>query len=142
MALEPRLSLVTLGVDDLSRSRAFYEKLGWRASSASQADVAFFQLGGVVLSLYARASLAADAGLAAEGAGFSGVTLAHNVGSPAEVEAALEAARKAGGRIVKAAHRADWGGRIGFFADPDGHLWEIAHNPFFEVNARGEIVLP
>lgn len=142
MSLSPRLTLVTLGVSDLSRSRAFYERLGWRASSASQGDVVFIQLGGVVLSLFPRAALAADAGLDAEGEGFRGVAFAHNVGSPGEVEAALKAAEAAGGRIVKPARRADWGGHAGYFADPDGHLWEIAHNPSFETNDRGEVVLP
>lgn len=141
--MQPRLSLVTLGVADVARARAFYERLGFTASSASTTDVTFFSAGGVVLGLFGRDALAADAGVADSGpATFSGVTLAHNVASEPEVEAALSAAAAAGGRIVKPAQRAFWGGWTGYFADPDGHLWEVAHNPHFPLDASGAIVLP
>lgn len=142
MSLDPRLNLVTLGVADLARARRFYEALGWRASPASQGDVVFFQLGGVVLSLFPRDELARDADVASAGSGFRGVALAQNVASREDVAAGLAAAQAAGGQIVKSAQTAEWGGFSGYFADPDGHLWEIAHNPFFPLNARGEIDLP
>lgn len=143
MSVEPRLSLVTLGVADLARSRAFYEAgLGWPASAASQGDVAFFALGGVALALFPRAALAADAGVGAQGSGFRGVTLAHNVRDKAEVEAVMSAALAAGARLVKPAQAAEWGGVSGYFADPDGHLWEVCWNPFFPFDARGALVLP
>lgn len=143
MTVKPRLSLVTLGVHDLARARAFYETgLGWPASAASQGDVVFFQLGGVALALFPRAALAADATVAPEGGGFSGVTLAHNVADKAEVDAVLRAAVGAGARLVKPAREAEWGGFSGYFADPDGHLWEVCWNPFFPFDARGALVLP
>jgi hypothetical protein len=148
MSIEPRLSLVTLGVRDLAAARRFYEQgLGWPVSSASQGDVVFLAAGGVVLALFPRTALARDAGLPADAAreaeaGFSGVTLAQNVASPEAVTAALEIAQAAGGRIVKTAQTAEWGGFSGYFADPDGHLWEVAYNPFFPLDAKGAIVLP
>ncbi|RTL71936.1 MAG: VOC family protein [Hyphomicrobiales bacterium] len=141
--MQPRLSLVTLGVANVARSRAFYERLGFVASPASNADVTFFSAGGVVLSLFGREALAADAGVEnTTPAPFSGITLAHNVASEPEVDAALAAAAAAGGRIVKPAQRAFWGGWTGYFADPDGHLWEVAHNPHFPLDASGAVVLP
>jgi hypothetical protein len=143
MPVEPRLSLVTLGVADLARSRAFYETgLGWPASAASQGDVVFFPLGGGVLALFPRAALAADAAVEAQGSGFRGVTLAHNVRGEGEVETVLAAAVAAGARLVKPAQTAEWGGFSGYFADPDGHLWEVCWNPFFPLDARGALVLP
>lgn len=143
MSIEPRLSLVTLGVRDLAAARRFYEQgLGWPVSPASQGDIVFLAAGGVVLALHPRAALAADAGVEAQGAGFSGVTLAHNVASREAVDAALATARAAGGRIVKPAQAASWGGYSGTFADPDGHLWEVAYNPFFPLDEKGAIVLP
>ena len=120
-SMEPRLSLITLGVADVARSRRFYETLGWRASGASQADVAFFQLGGMVLSLWGRKALAADAGVT-DRPGFGGVALAHNARTREMVDAVLAEAGAAGGRIVKAAIPTLWGGYAGYFADPDGHL--------------------
>jgi uncharacterized protein len=140
---EPRVSLITLGVADLARARAFYESgLGWRASPASQGDIVFFQLGGLALALFPRAALAEDAGMAEGGQGFRGIALAHNVRDSADVERLLELAQAAGGRIVRAAETAPWGGRSGYFADPDGHLWEIAWNPHFALDADGALRLP
>lgn len=140
--MEPRLSLVTLGVADVGLARAFYERLGFVASSASSDSVAFFDAGGVVLALFGRAALAHDAGVAGTSPGFSGVTLAHNVRSEPEVDAVMAAAIAAGGRLVKPAQRVFWGGWSGYFADPDGHLWEVAHNPFFPLDANGAVELP
>lgn len=140
--MQPRISFVTLGVADVARARAFYEALGFRASSASQPSVTFFDAGGMVLGLFGRAALAEDAGVADSGPGFAGVALAHNVGSEAEVATVLAEAEAAGGRIVKAAQRAFWGGFSGYFADPDGHLWEVAYNPFFPLDAAGRPTLP
>ena len=140
--MEPRLSLLTLGVDDVARSRTFYEALGFVASGPGNDDVAFYMAGGIVLSLYDRAHLLRDTGLAHGRPGFSGVTLAHNVRTEAEVAAVLDEAVRAGGRLVKAAHKVFWGGTIGYFADPDGHLWEVAYNPGFPLDEQGSIVLP
>lgn len=139
--MEQRLSLITLGVADIARSRRFYETLGWRASDASQADVTFFQLGGIALSLWGRAELAEDAGVP-DGGGFGGVALAHNARSREEVAQILEQARAAGARILKPAHETVWGGYAGYFADPDGHPWEIAWNPHFPLRADGSLRLP
>ncbi len=139
----PRLTVVTLGVQDLSRSRAFYcDGLGFHASSSSNESIVFLEAGGAVLALYRRKLLADDANLPAEGSGFGGVTLARNVASPAEVDAALETARRAGATILKPAQRAFWGGYSGYFADPDGHPWEVAHNPHWKLDAAGRVVLP
>lgn len=140
--MEPRVSFVTLGVSDIARARAFYETLGFRASSASNANVTFFDGGGIVLALYGRAPLADDAGLEDSAPGFSGVALAHNVRTEAEVAATLAEAEAAGGKIVKPAQRAFWGGHSGYFADPDGHLWEVAYNPGFPIDEHGRVTLP
>jgi len=134
--MEQRMSLVTLGVADLARARRFYEGLGWRVGMAVEGEVVFFQLNGLVLSLYPRAALARDAGVAEAGSGFTGITLAHNVRSKAEVDAVLGEAARVGGRIVRPALRAEWGGYSGYFTDPDGHLWEVAHNPGFPIDAE------
>jgi catechol 2,3-dioxygenase-like lactoylglutathione lyase family enzyme len=142
MAIEPRLNIVTLGVADVEKAREFYEALGWRASSASQGDIVFFQLGAMVLALYPRGLLAEDAGVEAAGGGFAGITLAYNVRSIDEVAGFLSIAEAAGGKIVKPAQDVFWGGHSGYFADLDGHLWEVAWNPHFELNERGEVVLP
>ena len=130
--MEARISLVTLGVADLARATAFYERgLGLPLINDAAAEgVAFFQLEGLRLALYSRHALAEDAGLADSGPQpFSGIALAHNLGSPAEVDALLAHAARVGGRIVKPAHKVFWGGYSGYFADPDGHLWEVAWNP-------------
>jgi catechol 2,3-dioxygenase-like lactoylglutathione lyase family enzyme len=129
--MEPRISFVTLGVGNLDRSVGFYEESLGLPRLKSPPTVAFFELGRTWLALYPRHLLAADAGVPAEGSGFSGVVLAHNVRSVPEVDRLLETAAGAGGRIVKAGHTADWGGYSGYFADPDGFLWEVAWNPRF-----------
>ena len=135
--MEPRLSLVTLGVVDLARSRKFYtEGLGLPMRPESQDSVVFIGLNGVWLSLYSREALAEDAQVSIEGnnaGGFSGITLAHNVRSKSEVDALLLQAESAGGKIVKLAADAFWGGYSGYFSDPDGHLWEVAWNPHFWI---------
>lgn len=140
--MQPRVSLITLGVADLARSRAFYEALGFVASPASQGDVVFFQCGGLGLALYPRAKLAEDATVADSVPGFSGITLAHNLGSEAEVDALMKQAAACGARVVKSAQPVFWGGYSGYLADPDGHLWEIAHNPYFPLAEDGSLVLP
>jgi catechol 2,3-dioxygenase-like lactoylglutathione lyase family enzyme len=136
--MEPRLSLVTLGVADLARSRKFYvEGLGLPLRPESQDSVAFIELKGIWLGLFSREALAEDVGVSATGSGepgkFGGITLAHNVRSKAEVDALLQQAERIGGKIVKPAHDAVWGGYSGYFSDPDGHLWEVAWNPHFWI---------
>ena len=132
--MEPRLSLVTLGVADLARAIAFYrDGLGLPLRPESAGDVAFFGLAGVWLALYPRNALAEDASSAPEGSGFRGFTLAHNVRSEAEVDTLLAQACAAGATLVKAAQKTFWGGYSGYFADPDGFLWEVAHNPHFWI---------
>lgn len=141
--MKPAISLVTLGVRDVAASAAFYERLGWRRSSVSEEGVAFFQLGAVVLSLFGREALLEDAGLAAASAPEApALALAQNVESPEAVVAALDEAVAAGARLVKPGQKTFWGGFSGYFADPDGHLWEIAHNPFFALDDRGQVRLP
>jgi uncharacterized protein len=140
--MEPRISLITLGVADLARARAFYEALGFRASSASQGDIVFFQAGSMALALYPRAALAGDAQVAPEGAGFRGQAMAHNVRERAQVALVLAEAAAAGGVVVKPAQDVFWGGHSGYFADPDGHLWEVAWNPFLQLAEDGALRLP
>lgn len=131
--MEPRISIITLGVSDLQRSIRFYrDGLGLPMQPNGEA-IAFFQTRGTVLALYPREALAEDATVPPEGQGFPGVTLAHNVRSPEAVDAALAEAVEAGARLVKPAQEADWGGYSGYFADPDGFLWEVAWNPHFEI---------
>ena len=140
--MKQAISFVTLGVGDLARSRAFYRALGWRESSGSQAEVAFYQAGSVAFALFARASLAEDANVPPHGSGFPGFTLAHNVPSEIAVDATLREAVAAGGRLVRAGERAPWGGYRGYFADPDGFLWEACFNPFFPLDENGFVRLP
>ncbi|HYD99633.1 MAG TPA: VOC family protein [Alphaproteobacteria bacterium] len=142
--MEQRLSLITLGVADLARSRRFYESgLGWTPSAASQDDVVFFQLGGIALSLYPRPLLAEDARLADAGpAPFGGIALAYNARTKAEVDAVLAKAVAAGAALLKPAQDAFWGGYSGYFADPDGHPWEVAWNPGFPIAEDGSVRLP
>ena len=130
--MNPRISMITLGVNDLPTSITFYEKLGFPRMD-SPPSVAFFTLNGTWLGLYGREALAEDANVSAGGSGFSGFTLSHNLKSEAEVDAVMTEAKAAGAEIVKPAQKADWGGYHGYFKDPDGHLWEIAHNPFFWI---------
>ncbi|MBG1231777.1 VOC family protein [Aestuariivirga litoralis] len=139
----PRITLITLGVKDLVAQRAFYERLGLKASSAGNESVSFFQLGPVVLGLFGQEALAEDAHLPFEKQNrFKGSSLAWNCASEAEVDAGLELARKAGAKILKPAEKVFWGGYSGYFADPEDNLWEVAHNPFFPFDAQGALVLP
>ena len=140
--MKQRLSLITLGVSDLAASRRFYETLGWTASAASQGDIVFFQMNGLALALYPRDALAADAQVENAEGSFSGVTLAHNLTSEPEVDRVFGAAVKAGARPLKPPQRAFWGGYSSYFADPDGHVWEIAYNPHFPLDAAGNLWLP
>jgi catechol 2,3-dioxygenase-like lactoylglutathione lyase family enzyme len=143
--MEQRLSMVTLGVADLARSRRFYEEgLGWRASGAGTEEIVFFQLGGIALALWGRDALAEDARLPAPGpgGGFGGMALAHNVRTREEVAVVLARAGAAGGRVLRPAETASWGGCTGYFADPDGHLWEVAWNPHFALQEDGSLQLP
>jgi catechol 2,3-dioxygenase-like lactoylglutathione lyase family enzyme len=141
--MEQRLTAVTLGVADLQRARRFYEKgLGWSASLAGDKDVAFFQANGLVIALWGRANLAKDANLKDDGGGFSGIALAHNVRSREEVDAVLAKAGHAGARILKPGQDTFWGGYAGYFADPDGHMWEVAWNPFWPLDDAGNVKLP
>jgi catechol 2,3-dioxygenase-like lactoylglutathione lyase family enzyme len=138
--VEQRVSVITLGVEDLGRARAFYEALGWHTGAAPDDDVCFFQAGGLVLSLWDRARLAEDSGVA-DSEGWGGITLAHNVGSPAEVDAVIEEARGAGARIVREPGETFWGGYSGAFVDPEGHPWEVAHNPHWAIRPDGSVEL-
>lgn len=135
--MTPRLHLVTLGVQDLARAAAFYKALGWEPEPASSEAIVFFDLGCLALALYERGALAKDARTDPAGAGFRAVTLAHNVDSPLAVDRTLDEAVAAGATLVKAGQEVFWGGYSGYFADPDGHLWEVAHNPFFALDAEG-----
>jgi catechol 2,3-dioxygenase-like lactoylglutathione lyase family enzyme len=141
--MEQRVSLITLGVRDLDRARAFYEALGWTDLAPAGADVVFFQAGGMVLGLWGREELAADCGVEDEhGGGFGGMALAHNLRSHAEVDALIEAARAAGATVTREPAPTFYGGYSGVFLDPDGHPWEIAHNPGWTIEADGSITLP
>ena len=140
--MSAHLCLVTLGVADIARARGFYEALGFRASSASQGDVVFFSGAGSILALYPREKLAEDAGVTAAHAGFSGVALAINVESEELVDLTIATALGAGAQALRPAGRVFWGGYSGYFADPDGHVWEVAHNPFFPLDANGLPRLP
>jgi catechol 2,3-dioxygenase-like lactoylglutathione lyase family enzyme len=124
------------------RSRAFYEKLGFKASSVGGGQVVFFQAGALALSLFPRESLACDAAVSAEGTGFRAIALAHNVRTKEAVDATIAEAERSGATVVKPAEDAPWGGRSGYFADPDGHLWEVAWNEHFPLAADGALSLP
>ena len=139
--MEQRVSVLTLGVRDLARARAFYEALGWSSSAAPEDDVAFFQAGGLVVALWDRARNAEDSTMT-DGGGWGGVPLAHNVRSPAEVDAVIEEARRAGATIGREPAETFWGGYSGVFVDPEGHPWEVAHNPFWTVGDDGSVRLP
>ncbi len=139
--MDQRVSLVTLGVADLDRAAAFYERgLGWKRGTNNDA-VVFFQTPGMIVALWSRESLAADAGVPAEGSGFAGMALAFNARDRAEVDAVLAEAVAAGGNLLKPAKDTAWGGYSGYFADPDGHVWEVAHNPFWRIDAEGRVWL-
>lgn len=139
--MEQRVSLITLGVSDLALSRAFYESLGWRGQEVE--ETVFFQAGGMAMVLWGRGKLAADAGVEDKPSDeFGGITLAHNVRTEAEVDELLAKAKAAGATVTKPAAKTFYGGYAGYFADPDGHLWEIAHNPGFSLRPDGSLVLP
>jgi uncharacterized protein len=138
--VEQRVSVVTLGVHDLARARRFYEALGWTSGAEEDDDVVFFQSGGMVVSLWDRTKLAEDTGVPDAG-GWAGITLAHNVGSPAEVDWVLAEAEAAGATIARPGAPTFWGGYSGVFVDPEGHAWEIAHNPHWTLGADGSIRL-
>ena len=138
--MEPRISLITLGVENLARARAFYEALGWRSSAGEGDEVVFFQAGGMILGLWSRNSLAEDSVLPDNG-GFGGITLAHNVASPAEVDRVISEARSAGARIAREPAETFWGGYSGLFHDLDGHPWEVAHNPGWTLAVDGQVTL-
>jgi len=131
--MKPRISMITLGVRDLPRSIAFYEHGLGLPRRDSPPEVAFFALDGSWLGLYGRRALAEDARVSADGQGFAGVALAHNLATEAEVDALMQQALAAGATLVKSPQKVFWGGYSGYFADPDGHLWELAHNPHFWV---------
>jgi uncharacterized protein len=135
-AMEQRLSLVTLGVRDLARARRFYEAIGWKTNAAPDDDVVFFQSGGMIVALWGRDELAKDTGVPDSG-GWGGVTLAHNVRSPAEVDAVITEAEAAGATIPRAGAPTFWGGYSGVFVDPEGHAWEVAHNPGWTIGDDG-----
>jgi hypothetical protein len=138
--MEQRVSLVTLGVRDLGRARTFYEALGWKTGAQPADDVVFFQTGGSILALWGRDQLAEDSGVADAG-GWGGVTLAYNTRSPDEVDAVLAEAREAGATIVRPGSETFWGGYTGIFVDPEGHAWEVAHNPHWTIAEDGSVHL-
>lgn len=138
--MEQRVSLITLGVADVARSRRFYESLGWHGQEVE--ETVFFQAGGMAVVLWGRSKLAVDAGVEDAHQSFGGVALAQNVRSPAEVDSLLAAAVEAGATLTRPAATTFYGGYAGYFRDPDGHLWEIAHNPGFTLNDDGSLTLP
>ena len=138
--MEQRVSLITLGVADLARARAFYEALGWTTDAAADDDVVFFQAGGMVVSLWDRARLAEGSG-AEDTGGWGGITPAYNARSPAEVDAVIAEAEAAGATIGRRGAETFWGGYSGVFADPDGHAWEVAHNPHWTLAEDGSVSL-
>ncbi len=133
--------LITLGVRDLARSRAFYEALGWRTRAEPEDDVVFFQAGSIVVALWDRAKLAEDAVVEDTG-GWGGITLAHNVRSPQQLDAVLDEVAAAGATVARPGGETFWGGYSGVFVDPDGHAWEVAHNPRWTVADDGSVTLP
>ena len=139
--MDQRVSVITLGVDDLERARSFYEALGWRSNTPVEMEVVFFQAGGMVLALWDREKNAEDSGVEL-GSGYGGVTLAYNVYSPAEVDVTIDQAREAGATISREPGETFWGGSSGVFLDPDGYPWEVAHNPSWTVADDGSVKLP
>jgi predicted lactoylglutathione lyase len=138
--VEQRVSLITLGVRDLGRARKFYEALGWTTRAEPDDDVVFFQAGGMIIALWDRAKLAEDSGVE-DGGGWGGITLAYNVRSPDEVNAIIAQADAAGATIARRGAETFWGGYSGVFVDPDGHPWEVAHNPRWTLNEDGAVTL-
>ena len=138
--MDQRISLITLGYRDYRRARDFYEALGWTNAVSPDDEVVFFQAGGLVFALWDRAKLAGDSGVE-DGGGWGGVTLAHNVGSPAEVDAVIAEAEAAGAVIPRHGAETFWGGYSGIFVDPEGHPWEVSHNPGWTLRADGTVSL-
>ncbi len=138
----PHVSMITIGVADVARSRAFYEALGWRASSASQEEIVFLQGPTAALALFGWDALAEDAQVPAQGSGFRGMALAMNVPTEYAVDEALVLAEQAGATITKRGQATEWGGYSGYFTDPDGHLWEVANNPIVPLDESGRMALP
>lgn len=138
--MEQRVSLITLGVQDLARARRFYEAIGWKTAAAPGDDILFFQAGGFIVALWDRAKLADDSGVRDSG-GWGGMTLAHCVASAQDVDAVMDDARAAGAQVTREAAETFWGGYSGVFADPDGHPWEVAHNPHWTLHQDGSISL-
>lgn len=140
--MEPRINVITLGVKDLATAIRFYQDgLGWKRSEMSNDHISFFQLSNLIFALYPRELLAEDAEIGASGSGFSGFTIAHNVRNKSDVSTILSLAEKAGAKIVKPAQDVFWGGHSGYFADPDGYLWEIAWNPHWQLDSNGQAKL-
>ena len=139
--MEQRVSVITLGVSDLARAKRFYEELGWSTRAKPDDDVAFFQAGGLVVALWGRDQVAEDSTVV-DGGGWGGVTLSHNVRSPEEVDAVLAQAEAAGATIGRLGAETFWGGYSGVFIDPDGHPWEVAHNPRWRIGDDGAVELP
>lgn len=138
--MEQRLTLVTLGVSDLENSTRFYEEIfGWEKAKSSSENITFFRLNGMMLSLYERDKLAEDAGVNPEGEGFSGFTLSYNTRSEKEVDEIIERLRNENVKIIKKPQKVFWGGYSSYIADPDGYLWEIAYNPYMELDENGDV---
>lgn len=140
--MRQKLNLITLGVKDVDRSAKFFEDLGWKKSTASVDGLALFPLGGIVLAFHPRKELANDVGVPEEGSGFSGITISFNAKSEDEVNAVMKAVESLGATIVKPAQKVFWGGYSGYFKDFDGHLFEVAHNPFWELDKNDNLNLP
>lgn len=141
--MQPRINVITLGVKELARSRKFYEKLGWKASSISTDDFAAFQLGGLILFLFPEKLLAEDANLSGTSVpGFRGIAMGYNASSKEDVDQVIMQAVEAGGKLQKRAQDVFWGGYSGYFTDPDGHLWEVAWNPDWKIKSDGTVQLP
>jgi predicted lactoylglutathione lyase len=138
--VDQRLSLVTLGVRDLARARRFYEALGWKSGAAPDDDVVFFQAGCMIVALWGREQLAEDT-VADDSGGWGGITLAYNARSPEEVDAVLAEAEAAGGAVPRRGAETSWGGYSGIFVDPEGHAWEVAHNPHWTIESDGAVTL-
>ena len=140
--MEQRLSIITLGVADVAAARRFYERLGWNASSVGDDQIAFFQAGSIVFSLYSMEEMARDLGLDSDGNGCASIALAYNVRHKEDVDIVLSEAEQAGARLLKPAEEKFWGGYAGYFADPEGYAWEVAWNPGFELGEDGSLRLP
>jgi predicted lactoylglutathione lyase len=137
--MEQRISIITLGVSDLKKARAFYDALGWKVASEDKAEeIVAYDLQNMTLALYPLSKLAEDAEIPVQRSGYSTITIAYNVNSETEVNETLEEVQKAGGKLVKAAEKVFWGGYSGYFSDPDGNLWEVAYNPFAPLGPKGE----